>query len=139
MRILPALLGALDRLSPPVTVAAHCDLPCGVYDPAQARIEAESVRACMEKFNASDDEVFKTRAVVIKEQRADLVKHHLWVLWTDYFKPPHLEAHPGLHDLFWKATKAAGLSKQSNDTTVADDLLYQIAEIDRIFWETKKA
>ncbi|MDQ6615183.1 MAG: superoxide dismutase, Ni [Actinomycetota bacterium] len=139
MRILPALLCALDRLSPPVTARAHCDLPCGVYDPAQARIEAESVKGCMEKFNASDDDVFKTRAVIIKEERADLVKRHLWVLWTDYFKPPHLEAHPNLHELFWKATKTAGEAKQTNDVAVADDLLNQIAEIDKIFWETKKA
>jgi len=139
MRIIPTLLSALDRLSPPVVVEAHCDLPCGVYDPVQARIEAESVKACMEKFNESDDDVFKTRAVIIKEQRADLVKHHLWVLWTDYFKPAHLEAHPNLHDLVWHATKQAGESKQTNDVAVADQLLDQIAEIDKIFWQTKKA
>jgi nickel superoxide dismutase len=138
MRIVPRLLSAFDRVSAPTVARAHCDLPCGVYDPAQARIEAESVKACMEKFNASDDDVFKTRAVVIKEQRAELVKHHLWVLWTDYFKPPHLEAYPNLHELFWKATKAAGLTKQNNDVKVAEDLLNQIAEIDKIFWATKK-
>ena len=92
----------------------------------------------MEKFNASDDQVFKTRAVIIKEERADLVKHHLWVLWTDYFKPEHLEKYPQLHELFWKATKAAGEAKKTTDVTVADDLLAQIAEIDKIFWETKK-
>ena len=132
------LLTFVDSLRSPGVASAHCDLPCGVYDPAQARIEAESVKACMEKFNASDDNVFKTRAVTIKEERADLVKHHLWVLWTDYFKPNHLEAHPGLHDLFWKATKAAGDAKKTNDTAVADGLLAQIAEIDKIFWETKK-
>ena len=50
------------------TVSAHCDLPCGVYDPAQARIEAESVKGCMTKFHASDDVEFKQRAVIIKEQ-----------------------------------------------------------------------
>jgi nickel superoxide dismutase len=77
--------------------------------------------------------------VFIKEQRAELVKHHLWVLWTDYFKPPHLEAHPNLHELFWNATKSAGDAKHTNDVAVAEDLLQQIAEIDRIFWETKKA
>ena len=110
-----------------------------MYDPAQARIEAESVKACMEKFNGSDDAVFKERAVVIKEERADLVKHHLWVLWTDYFKPEHLEKHPQLHDLFWKATKAAGESKKTNDPKVAQGLLDQIKEIDTLFWETKKA
>ena len=138
MRIVPRFLSALDRLAAPRVVEAHCDLPCGVYDPAQARIEAESVKGCMEKFNQSDDDVFKTRAVTIKEERADLVKHHLWVLWTDYFKPPHLEAYPQLHELFWKATKAAGDAKKTADVAVADDLLGQIAEIDRIFWETKK-
>ncbi|MGD0084363.1 MAG: superoxide dismutase, Ni [Acidimicrobiales bacterium] len=132
------LLALLDRLSPPRTASAHCDLPCGVYDPAQARIEAESVKACMDKFNASDDAVFRERAVLIKEERADLVKHHLWVLWTDYFKPEHLEAHPQLHDLFWKATKAAGEAKKTNEAAVAQRLLENIGEIDRIFWETKK-
>jgi nickel superoxide dismutase len=138
MTILSRLLSLADLVSAPQPVSAHCDLPCGVYDPAQARIEAESVKACMEKFNASDDNVFKTRAVTIKEQRAELVKHHLWVLWTDYFKPAHLEAHPQLHDLFWKATKAAGESKKTNDTAVADELLNHIAEIDKIFWATKQ-
>jgi len=138
MPILSRLLSFADSFTGPRTVHAHCDLPCGVYDPAQARIEADSVKACMEKFNGSDDSVFKSRAVFIKEERADLVKHHLWVLWTDYFKPNHLEAFPQLHDLFWKATKAAGETKKTNDTAVAEDLLAQIAEIDRIFWETKK-
>jgi nickel superoxide dismutase len=83
--------------------------------------------------------VFKERAVLIKEERADLVKHHLWVLWTDYFKPEHLEKHPELHEVFWKATKAAGEAKKTNDTAVADRLLENIAQIDTIFWETKKA
>ena len=138
MKLLPRLLAWADRRHAPVTVHAHCDLPCGVYDPAQARIEAESVKACMEKFNSSDDNVFKSRAVFIKEERADLVKHHLWVLWTDYFKPNHVDSYPQLHDLFWKATKAAGETKKTNDPAVAEDLLGQIAEIDRIFWETKK-
>jgi nickel superoxide dismutase len=136
--VLANLVGFVDRFSRPTTVHAHCDLPCGVYDPAQARIEAEAVKGCMEKFNASDDSTFKTRAVMIKEERADLVKHHLWVLWTDYFKPPHLESYPQLHDVFWKATKAAGEAKKTTDVAVAEDLLAQIAEIDRIFWETKK-
>jgi nickel superoxide dismutase len=137
MTLLSRLLCLADRLRGPETVHAHCDLPCGVYDPAQARIEAESVKAIMEKHNASDDPVFKERAVFIKEERADLVKHHLWVLWTDYFKPEHLQSHPDLHELFWKATKLAGDSKKSTDEAVADQLLDCIAQIDKIFWATK--
>ena len=124
-------------LKPSRVVHAHCDLPCGVYDPAQARIEAESVKAIQEKYQAGGDEEFKKRAIQIKEERADLVKHHLWVLWTDYFKPEHVEKYPELHELFWKATKAAGDSKRSVDPAQGQEVLDLIKEIDRIFWETK--
>jgi nickel superoxide dismutase len=122
-------------------VHAHCDLPCGVYDPAQARIEAQSVKAIMEKYHASDDTEFRDRALLIKEQRAELVKHHLWVLWTDYFKAPHFEQYPQLHQLFNEATKLAGAggAKGSTDVAVADQLLGKIDEIAEIFWATKKA
>jgi nickel superoxide dismutase len=138
MSILARALTAADRITAPAAAHAHCDLPCGVYDPAQARIEAESVKNCQQKYGESDDEVFRQRAIQIKEERADLVKHHLWVLWTDYFKPNHLEAHPNLHDLFWKATKLAGDAKKSTDPSQGQQLLDAIAEIDTIFWETKK-
>ena len=138
MAIVTRLIDLVDRIRPPAKVHAHCDLPCGVYDPAQARIEAESVKGCQEKYQASDDDVFRERAVMIKEERADLVKHHLWVLWTDYFKPEHLEKYPQLHQLFWDATKAAGAVKKSEDPAEGQKLLDLIAQIDEIFWETKK-
>jgi nickel superoxide dismutase len=125
-------------LRPGRVVHAHCDLPCGVYDPAQARIEAQSVKACQEKYEGSDDPVFRERAVSIKEQRADLVKEHLWILWTDYFKPEHVEKYPQLHELFWNATKEAGAAKKSTDPAQGQKLLDLIGEIDTIFWETKK-
>lgn len=127
-------------LSPRLKATAHCDLPCGVYDPAQARIEAESVKAIQEKYQGNEDPEFRTRAIMIAEQRAELVKHHLWVLWTDYFKPPHFEKYPQLHELVNKATKAAGASgaKGSMDPATGQQLLDYIAEIDKIFWETKK-
>src|SRR5262247_4185016 len=112
-------------LSPSTVVLAHCDLPCGVYDPAQARIEAESVKAICEKYQANPDPEFRTRALMIKEQRAELVKHHLWVLWTDYFKAPHFERYPQLHQLFNEATKLAGATgtKGSVDVAKAEELL----------------
>ncbi len=125
----------LFKLKP---VYAHCDLPCGVYDPAQARIEAESVQKIMQKY-VDLSETDKVRAVIIKEQRAELVKHHLWVLWTDYFKPEHLEKFPNLHDLFWRATKAAGDAKKSVNPEIGQELLDLIAEISDIFQQTKKA
>ena len=132
----------LSRLfAPKVKVSAHCDLPCGVYDPAQARIEAESVKAVQEKMAANDDPHFQARATVIKEQRAELAKHHVSVLWSDYFKPPHFEKYPQLHQLVNEATKLAGASgtKGAFDEAKADELLAKIDEIDKIFKETKAA
>ena len=139
--MLSRLRDALVRTPRIRQVSAHCDLPCGVYDPAQARIEAESVKAIMEKYQQNEDPVFRTRALLIKEQRAELVKHHLWVLWTDYFKAPHFEKYPNLHQLFNEATKLAGAggAKGSLDESVADQLLGKIDEIAKIFWETKQA
>ncbi len=132
----------LSRLFTPKTVVhAHCDLPCGVYDPAQARIAAESIKMIIQKVGENDDADFRTRAILIKEQRAELVKHHLWVLWTDYFKPPHFEKYPQLHELFNRATKLAGGgggTKESSEVRTADQLLEAIDEIAEIFWETKK-
>jgi nickel superoxide dismutase len=95
----------------------------------------------MVKYAASDDADFRARAVAIKEERSDLVKHHLWVLWTDYFKAPHFEAYPQLNTLFNEATKLAGAggTKGTNDVAVADSLLAKIDEIAEIFWETKAA
>ena len=135
MRLLSRILG------PRLEATAHCDLPCGVYDPAQARIEAESVKAIQQKYQDNTDPEFRTRAILIAEQRSDLVKHHLWVLWTDYFKPPHFEKYPQLHTLVNEATKLAGASgtKGSMDPAKGQELLDLIAEIDKIFWETKQA
>ena len=129
-------------LTPRIVAHAHCDLPCGVYEPAQARIEAESVKKICEMYQANTDPEFRTRALIIKEQRAELVKHHLWVLWTDYFKPPHFEKYPQLHQLFNETTKIAGGgggTKASTDPARADELLQKIDEIAKIFWETKQA
>src|SRR6185503_13022999 len=133
-------------LRPRRIVHAHCDLPCGIYDPAQARVEAESVKAIQtryqdaEKFKTAGESVedYRTRALAIKEARADLVKEHLWVLWTDYFKPEHLEKFPQLHDLFWNATKEAGLAKKAQDPAQGQKLLDAIDEIGKVFAESKK-
>ncbi len=127
----------LANLLPTQTAYAHCDLPCGVYDPAQAKIEAESILNTMNKYRESKDEIFRIRAILIKEERAELVKHHLWVLWTDYFKPEHVIKFPALHDLFWRATKAAGQTKKSVDPADAQKLLALIDEIDVVFKKTK--
>jgi nickel superoxide dismutase len=117
-------------LAPRSTARAHCDLPCGIYDPEQARIEAESCYKIIEKYAANDDVAYRTRALAIKEERAELVKHHLDVLWHDYFKPEHLDKVPNLHDLFWQANKQVSKVKASTDIADAKKLLDLIDEVD---------
>jgi nickel superoxide dismutase len=127
---------------------AHCDAPCGVYDPAQARVEAESVLQLTKKIldlkmpggDQSASTAYQntlTRFIAIKEERADLAKHHLLVLWTDYFKPTHLEKYPDLHDLFWKAAKLCSSVKQEVSLQHAQELMDSIKRVHEIFWETK--
>ncbi len=126
----------LNYLATPVY--AHCDVPCGVYDPAQARIEAQSVYNIMKKYAASEDEVFRVRSIAIKEERAEMVKHHLWVLWTDYFKPEHLEKYPELHDLIWNATKAAGEAKHHMEPEAGQALIDAVDKVGELFAKTKE-
>ncbi len=117
-------------------VDAHCDVPCGIYDPEQARIEAESCLRIIEKYEASDDPVFRQRCIIIKERQADVAKHHLDVLWHDYFKPEHLGQYPDLHDTFWQAAKQASKVKHTVDPDAARQLLALIDRIDEMWKAT---
>lgn len=128
----------LDKIIYAGDALAHCDLMCGVYDPAQARIEAQSVYNAIKLYQDSSDEVFRQRAIIIKEERAEITKHHLWILWTDYFKSEHLEKFKNLHDLFWRATKAASDAKKSTMLNDAQKLIDLINEIGYIFEQTKE-
>ncbi|MCH2108497.1 MAG: superoxide dismutase, Ni [Polyangiaceae bacterium] len=128
---------------------AHCDGPCGIYDPASARITAEAVRSMTKKIlalvppDASDAEATAryhntlSRYVAIKEEQAEETKRELLILWTDYFKPPHLEEYPDLHDIFWKAAKLCSACKVEVSPQHADELLESIEKIHHLFWKTK--
>ena len=117
-------------LRPPTVARAHCDIPCGIYDPVQARIEAESCYRIIEKYLASSDEVFRARCLIVKEERAELAKHHIDVLWSDYFKPDHLAKYPDIQDTCWKAAKQASLVKRTVDLEEAKKLLALIDQLD---------
>ena len=128
---------------------AHCDGPCGVYDPAQARIEAESVKMLTKKIldlkppegdDAKAHAAYQntlTRFITIKEERAEMAKHHILVLWTDYFKPEHLEKYPDLHETFWKAAKLCSSCKQEVSAEHAQELMDAIKKIHEMFWDSK--
>lgn len=115
----------------PRIVSAHCDIPCGVYDPEQARIEAESCLKIIQKYHDSDDPIFRDRCIQIKEERGSLAKEHIDVLWSDWYKPDqHGEE---FHDLFNRAVKKASDLKRSMDESNAKDLLQLIDEIDELW------
>lgn len=132
-----------------LTASAHCDGPCGVYDPASARIAAEAVLSMTKKLLALEipvngDKAAKfafhntfSRYVAIKEEQAHVAKTELLVQWTDYFKPPHLEAHPDLHDIIWKATKLCSACKVELSLEHATELMDAVKKVHEIFWSTK--
>ena len=128
---------------------AHCDGPCGVYDPASARIGAEAALSMTKKIldlkapDSSDAKAWvafhntMARFIAIKEEQAQAAKDELLILWTDYFKPVHLEKYPNLHDTFWKAAKLCSAVKVEVSLEHATELMDAIKEIHGIFWATK--
>lgn len=133
----------LARIVRPGKIAhAHCDGPCGVYDPAAARIAAEAVLSMTKKLKAIEGndlaaENTKSRYIAIKEQQAQIAKQELLILWTDYFKPPHLEQYPDLHTTFWNAAKLCSQVKVEVNEEACNQLLDAIKNIHNIFWATK--
>lgn len=140
----------LKKILPPALVVhAHCDAPCGVYDPASARIAAEAVLSLTKKILTLDQpkghggQEWKkfhntlARYIQIKEEQAELAKRELLILWTDYFKPEHLKMFPDLHTKFWEAAKLCSSCKQEVSLEHAQELLARIKEIHGIFWKTK--
>jgi nickel superoxide dismutase len=134
------------RLLEPTTVAyAHCDIPCGIYDPTPAKIAADTVAKMVEKIGQIPKDAMDigarnsfVRMVTVKEQHAEICKKELQVLWSDYFKPEHVEKFPKLHDTFWKALKLASKNKQNVDAQAAADLQAAVKEISDMFYASKK-
>jgi len=142
MNFTTRLLRGLDAIRPAVTASAHCDGPCGVYDPASARIAGEAVLSMTKKLldlDMSAEGAHNTyiRFVAIKEEQAELVKRELNILWHDYFKPAHLDDYPDLHTTFWNAAKQASACKTSVSLDAANGLMAQIENIHNIFWASK--
>jgi nickel superoxide dismutase len=132
-----------------IDASAHCDGPCGVYDPASARIAGEAVQSMTNKMltlecpDTGDSAAMAaylntmSRYAAIKEEEAQKCKKELLVLWTDFFKPQHLESIPNLHDVFWQAAKLCSACKVEVSATHAQELMDAIEEIHGIFWSAK--
>ncbi len=147
--MLRSALSALLNNFPAKSVHAHCDGPCGVYDPASTRVAAEAVLSMTKKLialappentNHSEWATYSntfSRFVAVKEEQAQEAKKQLLILWTDYFKPEHLAAFPDLHDTFWKAAKLCSACKVNIDQEKAEELMKSVEKIHHMFWKSK--
>ncbi len=146
-----SLLHIKSSLTPKVA-HAHCDVPCGIYDPHLAQIAAHTVVRMSTLINelekpgpdATKDEsaIYShkiARMTAVKEHHAELTKQELRILWGDYFKPEHLEQFPNLHDTFWNAMKAASEARVHRNVAAANGLLTATLDIAEMFWQSKGA
>jgi nickel superoxide dismutase len=144
------LFNGLDRVAPPSVAYAHCDIPCGIYDPHAAQIAALTVVRMVQLIGAlqkpgdgASKEEWDTYAMqvsrysAVKEEHAKIAEHEIIILWTDYFKPEHLEKHPTLHDVVWKTAKLTSTVKQQINMDAAQQLLAGCQQIAEMFWDTK--
>ncbi len=152
-RTVPRSYHALrDALVPPLEVHAHCDIPCGIYDPHEAQISALTVVRMMQLIGelpkpgpASKPEELEayqaklSRYMAVKESHSERAKSELRILWGDYFTADHAKQHPTLHEAFWKAMKQASKARQGTNLADAQELLTQVQQIAEIFWATKGA
>jgi nickel superoxide dismutase len=141
-----------DAIASPTPVYAHCDIPCGIYDPHEAQISALTVVRMMQLIQElpkptptstpAEVETYvakMARYSAVKESHSERVKSELRILWGDYFTPDHAKAHPTLHEAFWMAMKQASKTRQGTALADAQELLSQVQKIAEIFWTTKGA
>ncbi|MCI4344057.1 MAG: superoxide dismutase, Ni [Thermoplasmata archaeon] len=143
-------LAPADRSEHLPRVYAHCDIPCGIYDPHEAQIAALTVVRMMQLIaelpkpaaGAKPEEVeaFQSklaRYTLVKEQHAERVKSELRVIWGDYFTPDHAKSMPTLHETFWKAMKSASKARQGTSLADAQELSSQVQQVAEMFWKSK--
>lgn len=136
-------MGLLTKFIKPVY--AHCDVPCGIYETDTMRHAAETCLKMIEKIEGLPDDAGEKsadhnnfiRMVMTKEKHAQLCKDQIYILWSDYFKPEHLEKFPDLHDKMWQAAKQCGKVKQTVSRDEAQKLLEMVTGIAHMFEESK--
>ncbi len=150
MRMMRGVNRLFDRVFGIEPIYAHCDVPCGIYDPHLAAVSAKTVHAMVKKVTelpvpdskANPGQVLEYRNTIVrmittKEQHAQICKQELLILWTDYFKPEN--AFPELHETFWKAAKLCSYNKQHMDLAKASELMESVAHISEMFQKAEAA
>lgn len=150
MNMLYKLFQLIDKIKPANIAYAHCDIPCGIYDPHHAQMAAHTVIRMVDLINELPKltpelkpeerrEILHklNRYIAVKEQHAELCKHEVRILWGDYFKPEHVQKYPELHELVWKVMKLGSKARQEINLQASEELLETVNKIAEIFWKTK--
>lgn len=144
---------AIERLLRPAEIAyAHCDVPCGIYDPSDAETDAETVEKMMTLIAdlakpagdapASDWATYNnslSRYIATKEKHAESVKHEVRIIWGDFFKTPDLAAAPNVHEHVWMIMQTASKCRVGTAVADAQALRAQTAEFTQMFNAAKAA
>jgi nickel superoxide dismutase len=138
-------------LRPHTTAYAHCDIPCGIYDPHAAQLGAETVEKMTQLImdlpaptegDAASLQHYTmqlSRYTHVKEEHAEIVKHEVRIIWGDYFNPQRAEPFPDLHAKVWQIMKTASTARQGVNIDAAKQLRAQVDEFAEMFWKTKQA
>ncbi len=133
-----SILTSIIRILPTKSVYAHCDIPCGIYDPHNAQMAAHTIIRMTKLIGEAEGDIHKiAREVAVKEEHGEICEKELVTLWADYFKEEHLKEYPELHDLNWKSIKLSGKVRQEVNLEAANELLANVQKVAEIFWKTK--
>jgi superoxide dismutase, Ni len=143
--MLHSFLHCLDKISPFSTAQAHCDVPCGIYDPSSAQIAALTVIRMLDQIKeladkdtlSVADHAKLSRLVSAKEEHAEQVKQEIRITWGDYFKQPQFDQVAGIHDLVHSIMLVASKCRQGIDQAHGLELLTLVNQFAEAFWLTK--
>jgi nickel superoxide dismutase len=143
----------VNRLFPHEDAHAHCDIPCGIYDPHYAQIAALSVIRMNQLIEAMEAPAMEkaardkymhnlARYTKVKEDHAEIVKHEVRVIRGDFFKPENMP--DDMPEIMEGIMKTASKARQNIDMEAATQLLDLVNRFAEAFWkakgvETKKA
>ncbi len=140
------LFEAFDKRFGVERAKAHCDVPCGIYDPIIPQIAALTVVRMIDLMTDLEGKTtdknlayFNTlsRYVAVKEEHAEKLKNDVRVIWGDYLKAQHLEKYPQAHALVHEIMALGSKVRQTTDRETALKLVEKLNDFAQIFWETK--
>lgn len=150
MKLSERIVNSGARFGAVGTVSAHCDIPCGIYDPHLAQLAVHTVIRMIQLIeeqvppgsDATAEQIHDythniSRYMLVKEEHAELCKHEIRILWGDYIKPGMANEHPEIHELVWEVMRLGSIAKQHVDMEHAEELLDTVHKIAEIFWATK--